>query len=360
MRKVIGASESSSIYIWGVCAGSILSTLFSLVLSKVGYFAGMPIATWVCYVIMQIGFIATIFIYSSIRKIDVLSLARINRGFNWRQLILLPFIAIATILVFLPLANLWSAFLNLIGYRGGVSVPLIDNVGLYFLSLLILAVIPAIGEEFLMRGCVFPGLSTRNIWFGILMSGLFFSLMHANPMQTVHQFGLGVVLAITLCLTGSIWCGVIIHFLNNFISLTLTAYLPQVDAIYVSLGYWNWLTGFASLVVGLFMLVILFYLLYRANGNKDYSVTDNGIVYGEYTLYVRADDEKEKKHSFFKDLFLFIKSLFTRNGWRNVTNKLSACNGIQEIGKAQNMIGVWIALGLVCVYWLLNFIAGLV
>lgn len=153
-----------------------------------------------------------------------------------------------------------------------------------------MAIMPAIGEEIFMRGTVFPGLATRNIWFGVLMSGLFFSLMHANPVQTVHQFGLGVVLALVVALSGSIWASVIVHFVNNFISLTLTAYLPQVDAIYVKLGYFNWLTGAASVIIGIVLLVCLLYLFYRA-GDKRQRAGEVSNVYEEdgFTIVATAN-----------------------------------------------------------------------
>lgn len=168
-----------------------------------------------------------------------------------------------------------------------------------------MAIMPAIGEEIFMRGTVFPGLATRNIWFGVLMSGLFFSLMHANPVQTVHQFGLGIVLALVVALSGSIWASVIVHFINNLISLTLTAYLPQVDEIYLKLGYFNWLTGVASVIVGLALLVCLLYLFYRA-GNKRQRAGEVSNVYEEdgFTIVATAN-VTTKSENVFKGMFRF-------------------------------------------------------
>lgn len=359
MRKMIGASESSSIYLWGICSSSILATLFSLFLVSTGTFSGMSVTSWVCYVIMQIAFILTVVVYSTVRKLDIGYICRLKKAPKPLQIVLLPFIAVATIMIFLPFANLWTSFLSLIGYSGSVATPQFDNVGVYFLALVIMALIPAFGEEFFMRGTVFPGLSTRGTWFGILMSGLFFSLMHANPYQTVHQFGLGVVLAIVLLITGSLWCGVIIHFLNNFISLTITAYIPEIDMWYIKLGYWNWLTGAASVIIGAFILVILLFFLYKVS-NKDSGSYSNSVSGDGYTLYVSSDQLGVKKPNIFVQLGRFIKSLFTKSGWRKITNSLESGNNMQYLGKSQPMTAVWIALGLVIVYWFINFIIGLI
>ena len=346
MRRTIGASESSSIYLLGICVGSLLSLFLSLALRNVSAtLDGMSVYSWCGYAIMQVGFIATVFVYTRVRKVDVVRVAKIKGKLNPVQIAILPFIAIATILVFLPLANAWSAFLGIIGYHGaGVSMPSFSNVGFYFLAIFVMAIMPAIGEEIFMRGTVFPGLATRNIWFGVLMSGLFFSLMHANPVQTVHQFGLGVVLALVVALSGSIWASVIVHFVNNFISLTLTAYLPQVDEIYLKLGYFNWLTGVASVIVGLALLVCLLYLFYRA-GDKRQRAGEVSNVYEE---------------DVFKGMFRFFKSLFTKQGWKRVQYELEERNEVEYLGKNQHMSGVWIALALVCIYWLYAFIVGMV
>lgn len=362
MRRTIGASESSSIYLLGICAGSMLSLFLSLALrNSSATLDGMSVYSWCGYALMQVGFIATVFIYSKVRKIDVVRVAKLRGKLNALQILLLPFIAIAAILVFLPLANAWGAFLGIIGYHGaGVSMPSFSNVGFYFLALFVMAILPAIGEEILMRGTVFAGLSTRNVWFGVLMSGLFFSLMHANPVQTVHQFGLGVVLALVVALSGSIWAGVIIHFFNNFISITLTAYIPQVDQIYQKLGYFNWLTGAASVLVGLFLLVCLLYLFYRASTKRKKAGEVSSVYEEDGFTIVATSNVTQKRDNVLKDMFRFISSLFTKQGWRRVQYQLEERNQVEYIGKNQSMSGVWIALALVCAYWLYAFIAGLI
>ena len=157
MRKTIGASESSSIYLMGICVGSLLSLFLSLALrNSSATLDGMSVYSWCGYAIMQIGFIATVFTYARVRKIDIVNVAKLKGRLNALQIVTLPFIAIATILVFLPLANAWSAFLSVIGYHGpGVTMPDFSNVGYYFLALFVLAIMPAIGEEIFMRGTVF-------------------------------------------------------------------------------------------------------------------------------------------------------------------------------------------------------------
>lgn len=372
MRRTIQAAEGASVYMLAVCVGSVLSLFLSLAFSRVGAgFDGMSVYSWVAYALMQAAFIGTVFIFGRMRKWDVKEVIRIKRPVNFWQFALTPLIAIAAVLAFLPLANLWSEFLYVIGYHGaGAAMPAYSNAGVYILSLLLMAALPAIGEEMLMRGGVFSGLSTKNVWFGVLISALLFSLMHANPLQTVHQFGLGIVLALTVALTGSVFAACLVHFFNNFISITVTAYMPEVDMWYVQLGHFNWLTGAASMIVGIFMLVVLFYALYRMGEGGRSSKVVGRIDYDSFSIY-SVDDGK--KDNVFVDFFKFFATLFTKAGWRRVTSELTRRNDIQLINSkgylesiGQNipagklLLGVWIAIGLMGVYWLYAFISGLV
>ena len=360
MKKTIYANEGASIFLIALCFANILATLlFSTI--HLGDFEGMAIMSWVSYALIQIMFIVSAVVYSAVRKINVPAVTRMNKGLKPLQYFLLPLIAIATILVFLPLANAWSAFLGVIHFNASApSMPATSKVWVYFLSLFVMAVMPAFGEEILMRGFTFHGTSTRGVWFGILISSALFSLMHANPVQTVHQFGLGLVLALVVASSGSIWGAVIVHFLNNFIALTLTTYLPQVDALYASLGYYNWLTGAGSVIVGLFLLVIFLYLFYRAGrkNEPEFRVVSGGIEYDEFTIY--AHGEEEKKSNIFVDAFRFVGSLFKKSGWQNLTRALTRSNDIETTGKEQNVLGVWLALGIVAIYWVIQFVQGMI
>ncbi|MBR4801110.1 MAG: CPBP family intramembrane metalloprotease [Clostridia bacterium] len=361
MKKTIYANEGSSIFLIALCVSNILATLLVSLVRGLGDFEGMNIMSWVTYALIQIMFIVSAIVYSAVRKLNVPAVTRMNKGLKPLQYVLLPFIAIATILVFLPLANAWAAFLNVINYHGsGVAMPATDKVWVYFLALFIMAVMPAFGEEILMRGFVFHGTSTKSVLFGLLLSSALFSLMHANPVQTVHQFGLGFVLAVVVASSGSIWGAVLIHFFNNFISLTLTTYLPQVDELYVRLGYYNWLTGAGSVVIGFFLLVVLLYLFYRAGEKKQerFKVVSNGIEYESFTIY--AQDENKKKSNLFLDTLRFVGSVFTKRGWMAILNALTRSNGIETTGKEQNVLGVWLALGVVGVYWFVAFVQGLI
>lgn len=84
-----------------------------------------------------------------------------------------------------------------------------------FLSVLIIALLPAIFEELLFRGFILHGLKTLGEMKAILLSAFLFSLYHLSPAQTAYQFIVGVLFALLALKSKSVLPTMITHFLNN-------------------------------------------------------------------------------------------------------------------------------------------------
>jgi len=84
--------------------------------------------------------------------------------------------------------------------------------------LLVLALTPAVCEEFVFRGVLLGGTRSMGPWRFVLLSGVVFGAFHLS-FETVIRFlptaSLGIVMAWAVWRTGSIWTGVLMHFLNN-------------------------------------------------------------------------------------------------------------------------------------------------
>lgn len=114
-----------------------------------------------------------------------------------------------------------------------------NTVPMFLLGVLGTAVVPAFVEEFAIRGVVFQPMRKYGEKFAIVMSALVFALMHGNMMQIPFAFVAGVAIAYAVTVTGSMWVGVAIHFLNNFISVlmqTAVDTLPDTQENIVLLG----------------------------------------------------------------------------------------------------------------------------
>ena len=92
--------------------------------------------------------------------------------------------------------------------------------------LLVLALTPALCEEVVFRGVLLGGTRTLEPWRLVVLNGLVFGAFHLS-FQTVIRFLptalLGMLIAWAVLRTGSIWVGVVMHFLNNASIVALTS-----------------------------------------------------------------------------------------------------------------------------------------
>lgn len=96
-------------------------------------------------------------------------------------------------------------------------------------SLIVVALIPAICEEILFRGFLlgaFRGESKKSKIWAIIMVGVLFGIMHLNFIRIVPTAMLGILFAYCTLATKSIWTSVFMHFLNNGFSVCIL-YLNQ-------------------------------------------------------------------------------------------------------------------------------------
>ena len=91
----------------------------------------------------------------------------------------------------------------------------------YLLNLLILAVLPGILEELIYRGCIIQMLRPYGVWFSVIVSAVTFGLMHRNIRQIPFAIIVGLALGALYVITNNIWMPIIVHFLNNAISVTM-------------------------------------------------------------------------------------------------------------------------------------------
>ena len=95
--------------------------------------------------------------------------------------------------------------------------------GPFWSSFLVVAIFAPIFEEWLCRGMVLRGLLTKMkpVW-AIVISALFFAVIHANPWQALNAFLIGMVMGYVYYKTGSLILTMIIHFVNNGTAVVLS------------------------------------------------------------------------------------------------------------------------------------------
>lgn len=142
-----------------------------------------------------------------------------------------------------------------------------NGVGDLMISLLTMAILPAVVEEILFRGClqnIMVGL-TKRAWLGIFITSILFSLMHLSWTGFLARLFLGLVLGLLYYYSKSIWLSITAHALfNGFQIIAVYMYPSFVHGDkFVSISWINWL----ALALAIFLL----YVIYKEKNTKAYS-----------------------------------------------------------------------------------------
>ena len=87
------------------------------------------------------------------------------------------------------------------------------------LLFLLMALVPAICEEFLFRGTILSNLLPFGQGVAIVASAVLFGLMHQNPYQLLYTTVAGLMMGYAYVKTRSIWYPTVIHLVNNALAV---------------------------------------------------------------------------------------------------------------------------------------------
>ena len=139
-----------------------------------------------------------------------------------------------------------------------------DGVGDYAFNLLLIAVVPAVGEELLFRGVIqkeFQSWLKNNHHLAIWISAAIFSAIHMQFLGFIPRMLMGALFGYVLHWTGSLVLPILMHFVNNATALTIVYFtdlemLPDsTEDIGVVEGQWP-LVLFCSVAVASLMYFI--------------------------------------------------------------------------------------------------------
>lgn len=138
----------------------------------------------------------------------------------------------------------------------------------FLLNLLMIAILPAVSEEFIFRGCfqqIFTGW-TKSLHWGVWLSAALFSFIHFQFFGFLPRMLLGVFFGYFAAWSGSIWPGVLGHFLNNGTAVLIT-YLYQNKLIKVNPDEQQ-LFDWKSYTFSIILTVILFLAYKKLSESK--------------------------------------------------------------------------------------------
>ncbi len=136
----------------------------------------------------------------------------------------------------------------------------INSFSRYIISLIVIALLPAIFEEIFFRGCM-QNIFTKwfkGPWLAILLTAFIFSIIHLSFYGFLVRFALGAVLGFIFYYSGSLWLSILFHFLFNGIQVTIL-YIMTMKGIKEAKDIENSFPLWMG-IIALFFLVYLFKL----------------------------------------------------------------------------------------------------
>jgi len=149
-----------------------------------------------------------------------------------------------------------------------VAFMKMPSFGGFLFNLAMIALLPAIGEEFLFRGLLQRLFKEwlKNVHVAIFITAFLFSAIHLQFYGFLPRFLLGLILGYLFYWSGSLWVPVFAHFINNGMVVVI-CFLSQrglMDGDYEKFGA----TDSVSLIVAGFLGTVICLWLIARFGNR--------------------------------------------------------------------------------------------
>lgn len=176
--------------------------------------------------IFQIGtFLLPALLYAFLADPHPVAYLGIKKPEKAVQFFWVTLLAVSLIFFVSPLAtylkgiNLGSESRELDEQRGKIIASYLSggNIWVTIRSVFLIAVIPAICEEFFFRGALMKMVHSfvPKWWFSIGVSALVFAAFHTSISEFVPIFIAGVILGMVYYLTSSLWMSILLHLIFN-------------------------------------------------------------------------------------------------------------------------------------------------
>jgi len=98
-----------------------------------------------------------------------------------------------------------------------------------WVNLLVIALIPAIGEELLFRGVIQRIFSkmTKNIHWGIIITAFLFAALHMQFYGLLPRMAMGILFGYLLIWSKNLWVPIIAHLMNNGLAVLAKYYISK-------------------------------------------------------------------------------------------------------------------------------------
>lgn len=188
---------------------------------------------------------------------------------SWRVILISIGLGVVVYCLNIFISAFFQAILTGLGYHAYSSGSGTSSVSALILGLVFTALLPAICEENLHRGMLLFGNTGLGMKNNILLTGLMFGLLHMNIEQFFYATIIGMFLNLVLYVSESIYPCMIIHFMNNGISVVMSYLISTgkssggIFYLLSSISTGNAILGFVTMFLLVVILLILLFILFK-------------------------------------------------------------------------------------------------
>ena len=237
------------------CLSPLGSLILGVIIFALANYFTLLFATSPLYFLLAIMPITILFVsilVCLVSQINIKKSIRFN-GFSIKKFICLLFLFVGAYFISNEIVKIvMLIFPSTVDQIAGMESFLnFDNI---WMGLLLIAILPAIAEEFFFRGIVLNSFKKKyGAFVGIVASALIFGIYHMNWLQGINAFILGLALGYIYVKTGSIFATMLIHFMNNAYGV-LASFFPVLSFEN------NTILNYVLLIISIGVVIITLYI----------------------------------------------------------------------------------------------------
>lgn len=190
--------------------------IVSILFSRIIYSNGIALPLWLNLIISQCILLIPALIYVLVMKIDII------KCIPYRKIKLSD--AVSSLLIgycLVPLVLLINVISSVFATNYLNSSTTEISQYPFIIQLLLMAFLPTIAEEFVFRGLFYHSYRKNGVLGAAILSGVIFGAIHLNINQFCYACVMGMVFALMVEITGSMFSSMLAHFAVNSYSIIM-------------------------------------------------------------------------------------------------------------------------------------------
>lgn len=286
----INVKHVNYIFLIVTILGMLITLVFSavayVIVDFIGYNSPDKIFLYLSSPFIQVvGIFLPVFFYLLFIEADYKKILRLNK-LRLKYVTPLVILGIASQFAGMFLKNISIFLLQFLGRVPVMEILPPTSIFELVYMLLIVAVAPAIFEEIFARGLIMRAYEKFGAKTGIVVSSVFFGIMHYDITNFIFPIFLGLILGYVVYRTNSIFAGMIVHFVNNALGVVfLYIFKPLQGKYYETIDIADILFYFIiAVIASVFIFCIIHYIYQTTKFEVQISETEEVVTIDESPL----------------------------------------------------------------------------